>query len=188
MATDGGVGDGSQAFLFHGFVRKRLAICVLTIPDGLWYAIFEADHVMFPVPDVVSEFAAEYGISEIISIEIHIKGVKVSRAVVVNNDSAADGPFCLSPGVRHNTIQPFGTFSDIHVRREVDIHAVISIIVENMEVMKRERCRRIGDTGQVDLRMGVGDLRIHVGREILFPDVEPNQGCCRGLRLLLGTK
>jgi hypothetical protein len=36
--------------------------------------------------------------------------------------------------------------------------------------------------------VGVGDLRIHVGREVLFPDVEPDQGCCRELRLSLGTK
>ena len=115
MATYSRVGDGSQAFLFHGIVCKSLAICVLAIPDSLWGAVLKADHVVFPIPDVVSEFATKYGISEIVGIEIHVKGVNVSRTVVINNYRAADGAFRLAFGVWHNTIQPFGAFSNIHV-------------------------------------------------------------------------
>ncbi len=42
--------------------------------------------------------------------------------------------------------------------------------------MERERRRRILDAGQVDFWVGVGDLLIHIGREVLFPFFEPDQG------------
>jgi len=49
--------------------------------------------------------------------------------------------------------------------------------------MERERRRRILDAGQVDLWVGVCDLLIHIGREVLFPDIEPDQGGCLNLSL-----
>lgn len=49
MSAVAGVGDRPLALLFDCVVGECLAAGVLAVPDGLWGAVGEADHVMLPV-------------------------------------------------------------------------------------------------------------------------------------------
>lgn len=55
MRPVAGIGIRPLALFLDGAVRECLAASVLAEPDGLWGAVGEADHVVFPVWSVLQD-------------------------------------------------------------------------------------------------------------------------------------
>lgn len=61
--------------LLHSVVGECLSAAVLREPDCLWLAVEEADHIVFPVADVVAEDAAEDRGTAVVGVEVGVEDV-----------------------------------------------------------------------------------------------------------------
>ena len=83
-----------------GVPVEGLAVGVLAVPGGRGRAVDEADHVVFPVADVVAKFLREHDVAAVVRVEVHVEGVDSAILVVVDDDGARDGVLRGAAAVR----------------------------------------------------------------------------------------
>lgn len=106
MRSFGTISYRSNALFLNGGVGKCFTVCMLAIPDGLRSPVFEANHVMFPVANMVSDSLTENRRPIIVCIKIHINCVNVTGTVIVDNYRGADSSVCLAIAIRFDTLKP----------------------------------------------------------------------------------
>lgn len=99
-----GIGDGSDTFFLHSVVCECFPVAMLTVPYSSGFPIFETDHIVFPVSDVIAEFLKENGVAEVVGIEVHVEGIDETGAMVVDYYCTACCALRLSGGVRDSSI------------------------------------------------------------------------------------
>ena len=87
---------------------------MLTVPYSRRLAVLEPNHVVLPVSNMITKFVEEYGIAEIIGIEVHIESVNEAGAMVVYDYRTALCAIRPSVRVGDYTVEPFWSFRDIH--------------------------------------------------------------------------
>lgn len=109
-------GTGTE-FLERG-VCERLAVAVLAEPHCLGHPVLEADHVVFPVADVVTQFAAEDCVALVVGVKVEVEYVGDGEGGFgVDDDCAGYSVRCFSGcGVWNYTCEPGGRAGDVVVR------------------------------------------------------------------------
>lgn len=146
--------------LVDGAVLEGLSLAVLTVPQRLRLAVLEANHVVLPIPDMISHDKAEVHPSEIKSVEVHVKGIDQTGSEVVDNDGATDGVASLAISVRCLPKEPCRVVLDVVFGRQVDILA--ALIVQIVQVVQGQRIRGVTNHGEIDLGSGVVQLAADV--------------------------
>ena len=120
MGALGAVDYRPLALLLDTVIRESFTIPMLTEPDGLRHPIQEADHVVFPIPDVVADFLPQYRVPLVVRIEVHVECINVACTMVVDDDRAASGSVCFASAVRLEAVEPGRIGSDVIDGGEVD--------------------------------------------------------------------
>ena len=132
MGALGAVDHGPLAMLFDTFICESFTISMLAEPDGLRYSTEEPNHIMFPVPDMITDFLPQYPGSLVVRIEIHVERINVTCAMIVDYDSAAGGSRGLASAIWLDAVKPGRISSDIVDGSQV--HGMPSESIERVEV------------------------------------------------------
>ena len=121
-------------------------------------------------PNVLTEYPA----SPVVGIEMHVEGINVASAMIVDNDSAANGSLSFAVGVRLHTLEPCWIGSHVCDRGKIHIRPVIS--VQLVEIIQSE-CVWYRDVYKVDLWFGIGKLGAYITWKVCIFGVKPDNRC-----------
>ena len=165
MRSYSAVGHWSNPNLFDSFICECFAKGMLAVPHGLWNTLHEADHVMLPVSDMITDLPAENGIPLVVGIEVHVERVHRTVPMVVDDDRATRDSVRLARTIGNHTLQPRRVLADVVLGSQPDFRR---LAVQRIKVVQGERVWCVGDRCGVDLRCSVDELRTKIRRSILI--------------------
>ena len=90
--------------LFRHVEFERFAVGMLAVPDVLWQSVLEANHVMLPIANVVSDIQeVEIDPAEVERVEIHVKSIDQTISLVIHDYYTRHRSFGFSTAVRLHT-------------------------------------------------------------------------------------
>ncbi|KFY98534.1 hypothetical protein V500_01634 [Pseudogymnoascus sp. VKM F-4518 (FW-2643)] len=165
--------------LLDRLIRECLPAAVLREPDRLRRPVDEADHVVFPVADVVSQRAPQDGGAAVEGVEVGVEDVEDSGGAADGDDGCGGGGGEAGGG-GFGAGEVGGGGGDVSEGGEVDVEPAGGADgVEEGEVGEGEGCVG-GDGGVVDGGVGVLDVGEEGGGEVFFVLVKPDEGCWEG--------
>lgn len=123
---------------------------------------------------MVTELDPDHGIALVIRVEVKVKRIDMSIAMVRDNNRRRDRVFRPALPVGPHAAEPGRLRPDAFVRRQVDL--VPAQFVQPVEVVEGERVRDVLDGGMVDLGDRVADLLGVAGGVVRVFAVYPDQG------------
>jgi hypothetical protein len=97
----------------------------------------------------------------VVGVKVHVEGVDITVALVVNNDGSGDGIVGLAIRVR------FGAFDPLWVRGHVVVRGKKYICTELVDVVLGEWLRGPRDLVEVDFGCGMVEEDLEVGGHVL---------------------
>ena len=156
MGALGAIHHGPLTTLLDTFIRESFTVPMLAEPNGLGNSVEESDHVMFPVPNMITDLLPQYLGTLVVRIEVHVKRIDVACAMVVDYDGAAGRSLCLASAVRLDAVKPGRITSYIVDRGQVNGMSAESI--EGVEVVKIQDIGNAWNGREVVLRYSMDQL------------------------------
>ncbi len=110
---------------------------MLTQPNRNWRSILESHHAVLPISNMITQHLSKYSLTEIESIEIHVKCIYKTIAVIINDDGARFRAYRFEGGgIGEDTIEPRWVGCNIIFGREVNRAIEVSTIHKSVQKIK----------------------------------------------------
>ena len=172
MRSCSAIGHWSNPNLFDGLICECFAKGMLAIPNGLGDTLHEADHVVLPVSDMITNLHAKNDVPLVVGIEVHIERIHRTVPMIVDNDRATRDSVRLALTIGDNTVQPRRVLADIVLGSQPDFRR---LAIQAIKVVQGQRIWCVGDRCGVDLRCSMNELSTKIRRSILIRRLEPNK-------------
>lgn len=123
MRPLGTVYDRPNPLFLKCGICKRFTISVLAVPDSLRHSILEPDHVVLPIPNMISNFLAQNRGALVVCVKVQVECVDIAASVIIDDNRGADCSVGLASTIRLDTFKPRRIGSDIVEGGEVNISA-----------------------------------------------------------------
>ena len=115
--------------------------------------------------------------SPIEGIKVHVEGVDKTLAMIVDNDCNASSSICLARAIRLDPVQPGRICCDVIHGCEVYVLATCTVPVQRVKVIECQWILIALDDGEINLWLGVEQLRSNVRWVVAVAGVEPYNRC-----------
>lgn len=160
--------------LLNSVVGERLAVGMLAIPERLRLSIFESNHVMLPIANVIPNILAKISWAPVKSVKVNVEYIRVAISFLIYDYCSADGSRCPSRAVWLDSFEPSRIPGDIVYRCEPDVRA--GDIIERRKIIEGQRALSSLYCGKFALRLRFGQLGSDIWWVVLFFWMKPYEG------------